>query len=68
VHAGGDVDLGLDRPDLVLGTTVGALLVDRDRLADRVLLDRVEGLSDLGALRLGLFALIGAIASTSAWP
>ena len=51
VHARGDVDLALDRPDLVLGATVGALLVDGDRLADRVLLDRVEGGLDLGHLR-----------------
>ena len=32
VHARGDVDLGLDRPDLILRATVGALLVDRDPL------------------------------------
>ena len=55
VDARGDVDLALDRPDLVLGAAVGALLVDGDRLADRVLLDRVEGGLDLGAaLGVGL--------------
>ena len=35
VHARRDVDLALDRPDLVLRATVGALLVDGDPLADR---------------------------------
>ena len=39
--------------DLVLGAAVGALLVDRDPLADRVLLELGEGRSDLG-LALGL--------------
>ena len=59
VHARGDVDLALDRPDLVLGAAVGALLVDGDRLADRVLLDRAEGGLDLGhALLVGL-AVVG---------
>ena len=48
VYAWGDVNLALDRSDLVLGATVGALLLDRDRLADRVLLDLVERGDDLG--------------------
>jgi hypothetical protein len=39
VDARGDVDLALDRADLVLGAAVGALLVDGDALADDVLLD-----------------------------
>ena len=59
VHARGDVDLALDRPDLVLGAAVGALLVDGDRLADRVLLDRAEGGLDLGLPRLVGVAVVG---------
>ena len=43
VDARRDVDLGLDRPDLVLGAAVGALLVDGDPLADDVLLELGEG-------------------------
>jgi len=59
VHARGDVDLALDRPDLVLGATVGALLFHRDRFADRVLLDRVDGGLDLGdALSVDLAVLV----------
>ena len=50
VHARRDVDLGLDRPDLVLGAAVGPLLVDRDPPADDVLLELRERAGDLGGL------------------
>ena len=39
--AGRNVDLALDRTDLLLGTTVGALLVDGDGLADGPRVDAV---------------------------
>jgi hypothetical protein len=42
VHARCDVDLGLDRPDLVLRAAIGPLLVDRDPAADDVLLELCE--------------------------
>ena len=65
VHARGDVDLALDRPDLVLGAAVGALLVDGDRLADRVLLDRVAKavLTSDAPLLVGLAVIAGSGAS-----
>jgi hypothetical protein len=37
---GADLHLGRHRADLLLGATVGAALVDRDLLADEVLVDR----------------------------
>src|SRR3954467_12184537 len=43
VRARGDADLDRDRPDLVRRATVGTLLVDRDPLTDRLLLEPVEG-------------------------
>ncbi len=53
-----DVDLGLDRANLVLGAAVGALLVDGDALADGVLLELREGGLDLGEpLAVGLLVL-----------
>ena len=42
-----DVDLGRDRPDLLRPAPVGPALVDRDLLADEVLVDRVGGLLDV---------------------
>ena len=45
-----DADLDLDRADLLGAAAVGAPLVDRDLLADEVLVDRLGGLLDV-ALR-----------------
>ena len=45
-----DADLDLDRPDLLGAAAVRAPLVDRDLLADEVLVDRLGGLLDV-ALR-----------------
>ena len=56
VHAGRDVHLALDRPDLVLGAPVGPLLVDRDPAADDLLLQLFERARDLG-LPLGIRVL-----------
>src|SRR4029079_11072093 len=47
VDARGDVDLALDRPDLVAAAAVGPLLVDCDPAPDRRLLDRAECPRDL---------------------
>ena len=58
MDAGRDVDFALDRTDLVLGAAVGALLFDGDRLADRVLFDRVESGSDFGSANRQ-FGLVG---------
>ena len=41
-----DADLDLDRPDLLGAAAVGPPLVDRDLLADEVLVDRLGGLLD----------------------
>ncbi len=46
VDARQHADLGGDRPDLVGGAAVGALLVDRDAAADDALLERVEGAAE----------------------
>src|SRR3954454_1734450 len=46
VRARRDADLGVDRADLVGGTTVRATLVDGDLLADELLVDRLAGLLD----------------------
>ena len=51
VHARGDVDLALDRPDLVLSAAVGALLLDGDPLPDDFLLQLREGRRHLSAAR-----------------
>ena len=60
VRARRDVDLGLDRADLVRGAAVGALLVDGDALADDVLLELGEGGLDLGRpLAVGLLVVAG---------
>ena len=50
MRARADRHLALDRPDLVRGTAVRAPLVDRDLLADEVLVDRLGRLLDV-ALR-----------------
>ena len=42
VRARADLHLGRHGPDLLLGATVGATLVDRDLLPDEVLVDGVE--------------------------
>ena len=58
VDARRDVDLALDRPDLVRGPPVGPLLVDRDAAADDLLLEPVEGARDLGpALGIGVLSV-----------
>ena len=60
VHARQHADLALDGPDLVGGATVGALLVDRDALADDALLERVEGPAEgRVVLRVGVGAQHG---------
>ncbi len=64
VHAGRDVDLGLDRTDLVLSATVGTLLVDGDPLADHVLLEDAEVAADL-ALAGGVGLLVTGVGSES---
>ena len=46
VRARRDADLDRDRPDLLGAAAVGAALVDRDLLADEVLVDRVGRLLD----------------------
>ena len=47
VRARADGHLAADRADLLLGAAVGAALVDRDLLADEVLVDRLGGLLDV---------------------
>ena len=49
VRARADRHLAGDRPDLRLGAAVGAALVDRDLLADEVLVDRLGRLLDVAA-------------------
>ena len=57
VRARGHADLDRERPDLLRGAPVGALLVDRDPLADQRLLELVEGALGVGAvLGVGLGA------------
>ena len=61
VRARGNVDLALDRPDLVLRAAVRPLLVDRDPAPDDLLLQGVEGARDLGApLGINLSVVPGA--------
>src|SRR5213079_43506 len=50
VRARVDADLDLDRADLLGAAAVGSPLVDRDLLADEILVDRLGGLLDV-ALR-----------------
>ena len=47
VRARADLHLGRDVADLLLGAPVGTTLVDRDLLADEVLVDRVERALDV---------------------
>ena len=47
VRARADRHLAGDRADLLLGAAVGAALLDRDLLADEVLVDRLGGLLDV---------------------
>ncbi len=58
VRARGDADLDRDVADLVLRAPVGALLVDRDALADDRLLELVESELDRGATLLGRLELL----------
>src|SRR5215211_6758948 len=61
MHPWRDVNLALDRPNLVLTAPIGPLLVDRDTATDDVLLELVESARDLGtALRIDVGALAGA--------